>query len=282
MIKIKRFCLKRDKFIDLLKKSRDFNSFNTSLEKYYYSKPRLLRFFIKDIRYIYLDKALVGYFWFEKIYEKTYSIKDLVIDRNLGDELNKDKDKFFERGLFIYECEDSNFSNSILKSLGFRKTSETLLMKKDITAMPDIDLPNNISFKFMENNKEEELRCNLQNNIFEEDSRIPLTLDDIYYDQCQEYYLPNSSVFIRNGNEAIGYGQIIFNNGSYFIVNLGIVKEYRGMGFSTYLLNHLVNIAYSRGIKEIAIRVDKQNEIAKKLYSTNGFRFVNNVSIWEQ
>lgn len=287
MIKIKRLCFDKNRLTDLFESSKSFNSFNNSFIKFYKSKPPIIRLLLlRNIRFIYLNKNVVGYFWFEQIYEKTYSIKDFVVkstaDLSNALEENTSKTGFFSKGLFIYECEDNTLSNIILTTLGFKKSGETLLMEKFIEAKTIQDTPSNISFSFMENNKDENLRCNLQNNIFEDDSRIPLTIDDIYYDQCQDYYLQNASVFIKSNEECIGYGQIILNNDNYFIVNLGIVKEQRGKGFSTYLLKHLINICHDRGIKSIYIRVDHQNEIAKKLYLNNGFRFVNTVSIWEQ
>jgi GNAT superfamily N-acetyltransferase len=287
MINFKRLCFDKNSLINLFESSKSFNSFNNSFIKFYKSKPPIIRLFlIRNIRFIYLDKKVVGYFWFEKIYERTYSIKDFVV--NSTDDLSKALEKntvkpgVFSKGLFIYECEDTTLSKTILSSLGFKKSGETLLMTKSIEDKYLETSPANISFSFMENNKDENLRCNLQNNIFEDDSRIPLTIDDIYYDQCQDYYLQNASVFIKNHNECVGYGQIIFNNDNYFIVNLGIVKEQRGKGFSTYLLNYLVNVCYDRGVKNIYIRVDQQNTIAKTLYLNNGFEFVNTVSIWEQ
>ncbi|MBK1810137.1 GNAT family N-acetyltransferase [Clostridium sp. YIM B02505] len=287
MIKIKRLCFDKNILTDLFESSKSFNSFNNSFIKFYKSKPPIIRLFLlRNIRFIYLNKKVVGYFWFEQIYEKTYSIKDFVVDRtaDLSKSLEENtvKPGFFSKGLFIYECEDNTLSNITLNTLGFKKSGETLLMEKNIENKTIEEVPNNISFTFMVNNKDENLRCNLQNNIFEDDSRIPLTIDDIYYDQCQDYYLDNASVFIKSYDEYVGYGQIILNNDSYFIVNLGIVKEQRGKGFSTHLLNHLINVCYDRGIKSIYIRVDQQNEIAKMLYLNNGFKFVNTVSIWEQ
>ncbi|GKU24709.1 GNAT family N-acetyltransferase [Clostridium folliculivorans] len=287
MIKIKRLCFDKNRLINLFERSKSFNSFNNSFIKFYKSKPPIIRLLLlRNIRFIYLNKKVVGYFWFEKIYEKTYSIKDFVVntraDLSKALEESTVKNGFFSKGLFIYECEDNSLSNIILTTLGFKKSGETLLMEKSIEDKYIENVPSNITFRFMENNKDENLRCNLQNNIFEDDSRIPLTIDDIYYDQCQDYYLENASIFIKDYDECVGYGQIILNNDSFFIVNLGIVKEQRGKGFSTYLLNYLIKVCYDRGIKKIYIRVDQQNAIAKKLYLNNGFKFVNMVSIWEQ
>ncbi|GFZ29590.1 N-acetyltransferase [Clostridium zeae] len=287
MIKIKRFCFDKNRLINLFESSKSFNSFNNSFIKFYKSKLPLFRLLLlRNIRFIYLNQKVIGYFWFEQIYEKTYSIKDFVVNNtaNLSKTLEESTEKpsFFSKGLFIYECEDNTLNNIILTTLGFKKSGETLLMEKSIENKHEEEVTANITFSFMENNKDENLRCNLQNNIFEDDSRIPLTIDDIYYDQCQDYYLEKASVFIKSYDDHVGYGQIILNNDSYFIVNLGIVKEQRGKGFSTCLLNHLMNVCYDRGIKNIYIRVDEKNEIAKKLYLNNGFKFVNTVGIWEQ
>ena len=47
----------------------------------------------------------------------------------------------------------------------------------------------NATFSLWEAGKDDELRCKLQNEIFNEDNRTPLTEDDIKYDIKQDYYL---------------------------------------------------------------------------------------------
>jgi hypothetical protein len=57
----------------------------------------------------------------------------------------------------------------------------------------------------------EQIRCNIQNEVFKNDSRIPLSIEDIYYDESQKYYYDEGSIFIKKANDYIGYGQIIMD-----------------------------------------------------------------------
>ena len=78
----------------------------------------------------------------------------------------------------------------------------------------------------------------------------------------------------------IGYGQVILNRGKYTIVNLGVIKEHRGMRYGEELLKYLINLCICKNISEIYIRVDKNNIPALRLYTKLGFREYSSYSVW--
>ena len=75
--------------------------------------------------------------------------------------------------------------------------------------------------------KDEGLRCDVQNQIFADLNRRPLTIEDIYMDMSQDYYINDFCFFGMLGENYIGYGQIINNRNMYTIVNFGIIDGLR-------------------------------------------------------
>ena len=89
----------------------------------------------------------------------------------------------------------------------------------------------NITFSIVQKDKDEKARCILQNEIFNNDDRIPINIEDIYYDEAQEYYFDKGAIFIELDNKPIGYGQIIVEDKVAIIVNFGIIEKYRKEGY---------------------------------------------------
>ena len=137
-----------------------------------------------------------------------------------------------------------------------------------------------ISYALYNPKNDAQIRCNLQNAIFKEDSRIPLSIEDIYYDEKQDYYLDDLSVFIKLKDRIIGYGQIIYSREMYTLVNFGILQGFRSKGYGEALICELVNLAKKKGIDNIFIRVEHDNFAARKLYDKVGFKEVGKFSTW--
>ncbi len=106
---------------------------------------------------------------------------------------------------------------------------------------------------------------------FKSHDRIPLTKEDIYFDESQNYYVKDASFFIKKDDEYIGYGQVILENNIPFIVNFGILSNFRKEGYGKVLLNHILNKLKIKGFKKVMIRVSSENEIALNLYKSLGF-----------
>ena len=138
----------------------------------------------------------------------------------------------------------------MLSKLGFKKVKPSILMnmnledynktqeinnlitslKNNINLLKTINLlynyninEVNISIEKVVLNRDEELRCKLQNSIFSASTRVPLEVEDIENDIEQDYYIKDLSLFIKVNNIAIGYGQIIYNRDMYTVVNLSLI-----------------------------------------------------------
>ena len=136
----------------------------------------------------------------------------------------------------------------------------------------------NISIRPYIDGEDEGIRCIIQNMIFQSKSREMLTVDDIFTDTFQDYYIKDMSYFICINDIPIGFGQIIFSEDIYTLVNFGIIPEFRGHKLSKVLLNEIILSCKEKGIKLITLKVDTKNEQAISLYSKAGFNKKYNVS----
>jgi len=65
----------------------------------------------------------------------------------------------------------------------------------------------------------------------------------------------------------------ILNRGEYYISNIAVYPEYRGMGIGTHMLNFLKNKTKSKGLT-LVLDVETENERAINLYKRFGFKIV--------
>ncbi|MGG7186544.1 GNAT family N-acetyltransferase, partial [Clostridium butyricum] len=143
-----------------------------------------------------------------------------------------------------------------------------------------IEVKDGINFKHFIKNCDEKLRCDVQNEIFYDENRVPLDTEDIFDEEEQDYYINDFSVFLYVNNECAGYGQIILSNDLYTIVNFGIIKKYRCCGYGQLLLNYLIELCRINQIEHVYIRVEKNNYKAVSLYNKVGFREYISYDTW--
>ncbi len=162
-------------------------------------------------------------------------------------------------------------------------------MEKQGTVEMCCELENTFNYKMPETitirkfipDKDEKIRCDMQNRIFKKDDRIPLSVQDIYFDECQEYYFADGSFFILLEDRLIGYGQLIMNNYVPTIVNFGILDEFRGKGYGKLFINFFLKIASDSGFDRVFIKVDYSNKIAFNLYGSVGFKIYKETYTWK-
>lgn len=286
-------------YFDSLKES----SYNKDFFKCYDNQNFIIKFlYRKFIKIIKLNNVSVGYIWYEAPIDNFIKVWALYIDYRYINELSKRILSSFNNYILSYEAIDTSKNAIILENLGFRINNDTLFMEMNLDNYDNSKKINDIHLKLVENlyikknfnsnvcfstrklvvGVDEELRCNIQNNIFGELNRRPLLLEDIYGDMAQDYYLKDLCVFGMVNNSYIGYGQIIFSREMFTVVNFGIVKEFRGMGLGKLLLDEIILYANRAGIRKISIRVDCSNEKAIDLYKWIGFNEKNKILIWER
>ncbi|EGT3615638.1 GNAT family N-acetyltransferase [Clostridium perfringens] len=184
----------------------------------------------------------------------------------------------FKINKYIYETMDDEGID--LNMYGFVKRASNIILKLNLT---NFNKKNTDDFNFRPfiKGKDESLRCNLQNEIFYEENRIPLKTKDIVYECSRKAFLADLAFFELRDNNTIGYGQILLIKGKYTVANFGIVKEFRGKGYGEALLVHILNQAKLKGLNEVYIKVKSDNTSAVNLYKKMGFKESSEINIYE-
>ncbi|MBC2581365.1 N-acetyltransferase [Clostridium sp. DJ247] len=275
-------------FKELNKIRDEFNILNKDFFNIYnksnFAQQMLLK---RKVRLLKRDNYYIGYLWSEltdnnvilinavnvlNIFSHTYD--QIIPYRFLVNTLNKNS-------VISYNCESNAYNFQILENIGFKKKEGTLMLCLSLLNYVSLLAAEDLKFQLFEKGRDEQKRCEIQNKIFSDDNRIPLTLDDIYFDEIQDYYFDKGSVFLKKDNKYIGYGQIIIENYTPLIVNFGILKEYRGKGYSKALLCYLLNIVKHNGFNKVKLKVKCDNRIALKLYKSVGFKIKSEIYNWE-
>lgn len=282
MIKIEKLSNSNfSEFNTLISESKAKTNYTMDFYKYYDNKSFIYKYIIrKMVHLIKVDKTFVGYFWVDSISEKSTRISDMFIKEEYINHFNSKLPLILRSTVLTYECFENNYSLKLLKTFRMDRIRLTYLMKLKELSKNYIIKDRNISFSVYNSRNDAQIRCFIQNSIFKDDSRIPLTIEDIHFDEKQDYYLKDFCVFVKYANKTIGYGQIIYTRGMYLIVNFGILEAYRGKGYGAALICNLIQLAKRKGIEDIYIRVDFNNKPAIALYKNVGFEDIGNFSTW--
>jgi GNAT superfamily N-acetyltransferase len=272
------------KRINSFRKINQYNTyFNLSNKNFFeeYDNSNIIQkiFLRKNVNLLYeergakLEHNYIGYIWFEK-HSKYYSSINSINVIGDNDLVNCYKaliSSLASNSLITYECERNDVNADILSKLEFKKTKGIMELEKQCMGYQKVSVHKDVTFSIIEKNKDEELRCNLQNEIFKNNNRIPISIEDIYYDEAQEYYFDNGSIFINLCGIPIGYGQVIVEDNCANIVNFGIIEKYRKEGYGKLLLSYLLNLIMDNDFKKVALKVDSNNIPALNLYLSLGF-----------
>ena len=278
-----------DDFKRIYNKSFNRISYSKDFFHSYYEQNFLLKYiYRKFVKLIKINNQYIGYIWYEILSEKYIKIWALYIDNTYISLINKNTLSYFNYDITNIEEFDTEDNSLILDKLGFKKCKFTILLKINLSNYINLNkyiLKNkeyNINLKKLIVGKDEYLRCTIQNDIFIKDSRRPLTVEDIYADMNQDYFIKELCYFGLINGEYLGYGQIIYNRNMYTIVNFGLVSKYRGKGLSKFFLNMIIEKAKEYGIQDLYIRVDPNNIKAINLYKNIGFIETKKIVEWQR
>lgn len=271
---------------DLNSKSKDINKLNEDILMEINGDRFIRKFKLSSkLRIISCKGKYVGFIWFEKSkYEyNVYNIKSIYAE---GDNLINVYNKLLSiipdsYSVIYYSSIDTHIYNNVLEALKFKRLSGTCEMKINLKKINiKSDKLEKLNFKIFKSNRDEALRCKLQNSIFYNSNRTPLTVEDIKYDLTQKYFIKNGGVFLYYKDEPIGYGQIVYDKRVYYIVNFGIIPSFRGNGYSKVLLYKLCSLAQSFNAEELYLKVDVNNKVAIDLYKNLGFEILDKYYKW--
>lgn len=260
-----------------------FNSLNKDFFEAYDKCNFASQMFLKrKVKLLKKQDDYIGYIWFEMEDKNNCNINSLNVPKIHSHLPYKFLIDVLKHNCTIsYLCENNNYNFEVLQNIGFHKKDGTLILLYCIEEHIPLIQKQGLEFQIFRLGVDEKLRCDIQNKIFKDDSRIPLSLDDIYIDEMQNYYVQNGSIFLKMNEEYIGYGQIILEDDMPVIVNFGIVEEYRGCGYSKVLLRYLFNIIKCNNFTKVKIKVKSSNEIALNLYKSLGFKIVGQIYKWQ-
>ncbi|MGL5085244.1 MAG: GNAT family N-acetyltransferase [Clostridium sp.] len=269
-----------NEFKKIYYKSRISESYDRDFFKLYEEQNFIVKFLFKRfLRLFTYNSNIIGFMWYETPADTNIRIWALYIDTSYINLLTSSTLNSFNNSVLSYEAIDSTKNFSIMKNLGFKVVRPTIFMNlslsdyhiSNIKQYAQNNYTESVTFKTFEINNDEKLRCKIQNEIFSDWNRTPLSVEDVYSDISQDYYINDLSLFINVNNKTIGYGQIVFSREMFTVVNFGIVQEYRGRGYGRMLLNKLILLSKERDIKKLHIRVDENNIKARELYEWAGF-----------
>ena len=199
-------------FRKIIKFNSKFSLSNKDFFEQYDNSNIIQKLFLrKNVNLLLEENNYIGYIWFEKHnkYHSSINSINVIEDNNLVYCYKTLISPLVSNSLITYECEDNEVNIDILSKLGFNRSKGFMELEKQCTEYFNILVPNNITFSLVKKDKDEKARCLLQNEIFKNDDRIPINVEDIYYDEAQEYYFDKGAIFIKLDNIPIGYGQII-------------------------------------------------------------------------
>ncbi|CAB1245139.1 GNAT family N-acetyltransferase [Clostridium sp. MT-14] len=263
-------------FRELNSKRTLFNSLNKDFFQVYDNCNFIQKMILRNkVKLIKNNVKYIGYIWTD-IYNKNVCYINAMNVLYGYNNMSSLPYKYLintikENCIIRYLCENNDYNFKLLKSVGFEKKEGTLILYKELPENMHFILNRELEFEMLQKGKDEGKRCEIQNKIFQEDNRVPLTLEDIFFDEVQDYYFEKGAVFLKKNNEYIGYGQFIIENGIPVIVNFGIIKEFRGKGYSKFLLMYILKLIHSNGFNKIIIKVKNSNYIALNLYKSVGF-----------
>ncbi|MDU5263227.1 MAG: hypothetical protein E6176_12470, partial [Clostridium celatum] len=211
-------------------------NYDKNFFEYYENEKFFLKIFLKKFVKLFIyNKKVIGYIWYEVPVEIPVRIWSLYVKEEYLNLLSPNILNSFNNTILSYETCDNKTNNEMLLKLGFKKVKPSILMSMNLENYNKAQQTNNLINSLKNNrdllktinllynsninevkisiekailNKDEELRCKLQNSIFSSSTRVPLEVEDIENDIEQDYYLKDLSLFIKVNNIAIGYGQI--------------------------------------------------------------------------
>ena len=278
--------------MDDFKKLNKFNiKFNELNEDFYefYSKCNFPQQVIsrRKVKLLKYNNEYLGFIWYEYINKNICIIKSMFsLESNKIDAYKKLLSNIKGNATIQYTCKSNDINSKIMNELGFSKNDGLLEMSLsnfifDRNFYNEIVSINHLSFRKFVKGRDENLRCSIQNQVFEEENRSPLSIHDIYFDESQNYYLETGAVFLYKGLKCVGYGQIILEKNYPYIVNVGVISEFRGLSYGKILMFHLLDLVNENKYDEVRLKVKDNNYKALNLYKGIGFKEISEVYKWK-
>lgn len=268
--------------------NKQFNILNEDFFNIYDKSNYFKKFFLrKNAKILKYNNYIAGFIWVNSFKGIKCTINQFYTLPNLNlESITSNVWNIFKKSSSVtYKCEDNTINEKFLMKFHFKKYNSVLEMNLDLkncNITKNYFLGEDLSIEYFKEGIHEQIRCNIQNEIFQCENRVPLNIDDILEDEKQNYYIEGGGVFLKLKDEYIGYGQLILEDDYLTIVNFGIIPSKRRKGYGKILLNQLIKLTKTLAPEEeiLKIKVYSYNESAINLYKTQGFKIYKKVSTW--
>ncbi|MFQ6121878.1 MAG: GNAT family N-acetyltransferase [Dehalococcoidales bacterium] len=173
--------------------------------------------------------------------------------------------------------QDNVVAKRVLPKLGFTVCRRFLEIRRSLSDLPDT-AHNIYSCRHLQPGEEDKL-TQIQNRCFAGTwGYNPNTTEEIAYYANLSHRSPQDIVLICEGDKPVGYCWTEINReavkgerkGRIFM--LGVDPDYRGKGIGKIALLAGLSRLKSKGIRVVEVTVDSENEVARALYRSVGFK----------
>jgi len=262
----------------LSKEAIESNPLNEDFESVYKNAGFLRRYILKSNLEVFCFNDKLGFIWKENIKENYVNIRGLYFQEGF---IHLPESIFDTNKFYTFETTESYQNVNMLSKMGFYISEKSIVLHKKLETVFESDLQN-ISFHKINSMEDMKIRTEIQNSIFKEQNRIDLNIVDIACDMKQKYYIKDLSIIMKYKKIPVAYGQVIFFNNQYLVVNFGVVDKYRNKGYGRALLNKLISICKEKKIQDLYIRVSEENIPAANLYYSLGFQYGYKALTWNK
>ncbi|MBL4930924.1 GNAT family N-acetyltransferase [Clostridium paridis] len=254
----------------------EMNPLNEDFEEAYTKANILDKLVLRTNLKVYSYEDKLGMIWKENLRDDYVNLRSLYFQDGFEEfPLNEFKSNKF----YSFETTATQGNTELLNKIGFQISDESIVLLKKLGNV-DFIKAEDVEFKVVQNNSDIKTRAEIQNSIFKDVNRADLKVADIVNDMKQSYYIDDLSILILHKGVSIGYGQVIYLNKQYLVVNFGIIDGYRKKGYGRILLNRIIATCTEKNIKDLYIRVSEKNTPAVNLYNSVGFNYYNKVVGW--
>lgn len=201
---------------------------------------------------------------------KTSNLDKKIIESLVFDE--------FKNSQFIYITDKYDKK---MDYLGFKERQCEVFMKINLKNIEfDKSIFSDFEFEKLDSTKNADKRCEIQNEAFYSESRMPIKIKDIKYEMKRKCFVEELSYFLKFKKIYIAYGQIMILDGNYTIANLCVKNDFQCNGYGKILIKYLMFSAKNLNIENLYIKVDNENIKAFNLYKKLGFETINQTCIY--
>ncbi|PKK39253.1 hypothetical protein ABB02_01485 [Clostridiaceae bacterium JG1575] len=172
---------------------------------------------------------------------------------------------------YTYHCLLNEWNIEVMRALNFGVSQWQRVMHRELAATKAPELGEGLRVRPVKTRQDFALRVRVQNEVFQNKNRIPLTLSEVLAQARFSSYNPDLALLLEQGDHPVGYGQIVHQGQQEVLVNFGIVPEARGQGFGRILLRELLHRAHRMEVTCVYLEVRGDNEAAIALYQEEGF-----------